>query len=222
MHSIVNNLVTEHARNVNRPRSLALHLYKLTEAVEGIERLAVARNPMETDAAHARRVAAAAHKVKAQAEMTRSQIKESGSRYRDEITNEINQKCRLGVSSGSEEYRQILRGMDTKSRALAVIEALDQNNTAFLAAVFSGDKFLTGIDNDFRESVKKDYLNRSSPDLLRELDGVNSFLQHSDMLISQADEAVQSAYDPAYIEQIQNMESKALETQAEFEMLVRQ
>lgn len=204
------------------PRAVHRHLAGAALAVLNLEKMAANLNPMETDAAHARRVAAAAGQLKTKITKLENELAEETTRQRDRLHREIKEKSRLVPSQHAAEIRASLRAMPGKDRTEAMINALRGSDTGaeILAAVADGNLITTGLDDTTRTRFIQDFQQRQAPDEFAELSALDELLEHAPQIMELAKQAVNEAVDEKYIERINEAEKAARDAADNFNQSV--
>lgn len=193
------------------PRAINAKLAAAAEAVLTLEKLAANRNPIETDAAHAKRVADAAGRLKAKVSRLESEITEETQRQRERLAREIKTQARLTPSQHAAEIRASLRAMPEKERLSVMREALRGSLTGaeILAAVADGNFITTGLPDEVRTRFIQDFQKTQAPELFAEMSALEELLEHAPQVVGLANEAASEAVDDSYIQRINEAEKSA-------------
>jgi hypothetical protein len=200
----------------DRTRPVYSELYNIMLPVEGIEKIARARNPMDTEAAHAKKVAIAADKLRQSLERSRDKVEKLRDSSLAAIDADISVKTRLQPTAQAAEIRAILRQMEKPARLSALTKAIESNDTATLAAIADGNELTTGLDDEIRLRLLDTYKLRTVPDLYNERQRLMEISQHVPTMFDTAMTAARDATDPAFIAEINELEEKAKAAEAEF------
>jgi hypothetical protein len=215
LSAMLNNLMKQSPEN-DRTRPVAGELFNLTLPVEGIERIAATRNPMETEAAHAKKVAQAAEKVRQSVQRTRDKIEALSASSLAAIEGDITTRTRLQPTAQAAEIRAILRQMKQPDRLAAITKAIDSKDFATLAAIADGNELTTGLDDEARNRMLDSYRMRVAPDLFNERERLLEIRRHVPQMVELAMTAATEATDPAFIAEITELEAKAKAAEADF------
>jgi len=189
----------------------------LTIAVTKLEELALNKNPIETEAAHAKRVAAAASKVKSMTEQTQQQITETVTEAKSELQEIIASKSRLIPTEDAAEIRLALRELNSKQRKKVLFDATNNGDAVILAALDQSNYLTTGIADDLKVRFLDQYRGSQAPAEFEELKALEGMVEAVPVAITTAFKASEDAFDPSCIKQLQLDENKAAEAQKTFD-----
>ncbi len=219
LQAMLNSLVNKSPSN-DRTRPVYAELFNIMLPVEGIEKIARARNPMETEAAHAKKVALAAEKLKQSLERTREKVELLKESNLAAIDADITARTRLQPTAQAAEIRAILRQMKHSDRLATITKAIDSKDSATLAAIAEGNELTTGLDDEIRLRLLDTYKMRAVPDLYEERQRLMEISQHVPKMFETAMTAAKEATDPAFIAEITDLEAKAKAAEAEFALSI--
>ena len=204
------------------PKAVNAKLAAAAGAVLQLEKLAANRNPMETDAAHAKRVASAAGQLKAKIARLEGELAEETQRQRERLNREIQEKARLAPSQHAAEIRAALRAADEKTRLKVARDALaePESGAEILAAIAEGNSVTTGLSDATRRQFVELFQKTQAPELFEELSAMDEILEHAPQIVGIAKQASAEAVNPAYIEEISAAEKAAQEAQDAFSQSV--
>jgi hypothetical protein len=206
----------KHSPSNDRTRPVYAELYNILLPVDGIEKMARSRNPLDTEAAHAKKVALAAEKMRQSFDRSRERVERLRDASLAAIDADINAKTRLQSTSQSAEIRAVLRQMDNPARLAALVKAIDSKDSATLAAIADGNQITTGLDDEVRLRLLDTYNMRTAPDLYDERKRLMEISDHVPTLFNTAMNAAREATDPAFIAEINELEAKAKAAEADF------
>lgn len=206
----------KHSPGADRTRPVYAELYTILLPVDGIEKMARSRNPMDTEAAHAKKVALAAEKMRQSFDRSRERVERLRDSSLASIDADIDAKTRLQPTAQSAEIRAVLRQMDNPARLAALVKAIDAKDTATLAAIADGNQITTGLDDEVRLRLLDTFRMRTAPALYDERKRLMAISDHVPSLFNEAMAAARDATDPAFIAEINELEAKAKEAEAEF------
>jgi hypothetical protein len=200
----------------DRTRPVYAELTTILLPVDGIEKMARSRNPLDTEAAHAKKVALAAEKMRQSFDRSRERVERLRDASLAAIDADINAKTRLQPTAQSAEIRAVLRQMDNPARLAALVKAIDAKDTATLAAIADGNQITTGLDDEVRLRLLDTYNMRTAPDLYDERKRLLEISDHVPSLFNEAMAAARDATDPAFIAEINELEAKAKAAESDF------
>lgn len=191
-------------------------------AVLNLEKMAASQNPMETSAAHARRVASAAQKLSDKIHRIESELTVEAEHQHQRLQREIQEKARLVPSQHAAEIRSALRSADEKTRLKTIRDALKEpeSGAEILAAIAEGNSVTVGLADDVRRRFVEDFQRIQAPELFAEQADLEETIRLAPKVLKLASEAVTDAVDPEYIIQINEAEQRAQEITAAFDQSV--
>lgn len=220
--TIMLSMVTQMIGPYDGPGAITRKLAAAADAVLNLEKLSKTSNPMETEAAHARRVAAAAKQLGDKISRLETEIATEATSQRDRLQREIKEKARLVPSQNAKEIREALRAMPEKERSKTMIEALHGSDTGveILAAVADGNLITTGLSDDVRSRFIAEHQKMQAPELFKELTALDEVVEHAPKIVEIAKQVVNEAVSPSYIEQINAAEKASTEAVEAFNQSV--
>ncbi len=190
---------------------------KATQLLEGLEAIALKRNPSETPEAHALRVNNAAKKVQAEIEALRAKadtIRTDAGRF---ISEQIEQRTQLRDGPRGAEIRSYFRQASPDERKAIMERAIEGQDSETLGALFTAPSYLAGMDAEYQGRMRYHYESKVCPDLHQRLDEVIEADKTVAVIRRVANEAAQEALAPDYVERILKDQAEAEQAQAKFE-----
>lgn len=155
------------------------HLIKGWQALDQVR---TSRDPSITPATHLKLIKSKTESlVNSQAESCTATSNRLKAR-KAEIQNEINERLGLKSRENAQEVRSVIRSMSAKERGEAIRQAIENQDTEVLSAVFNGSSLLTGLTKEQISTYKTMAETRLAPDLL----GLRDALDYSEKMLSDA------------------------------------
>jgi hypothetical protein len=190
-------------------RELWAQVNHLAETATALHNLHVTRNPTENDAAHLKRVATAAAKLKHVADdaLDRSnRTRESGLAA---IKARIAAKVRLVPDAYAAEIRAAYRAMSSAAQTTMLRELIEQNRGPEVAAIVKAPALLTGMSEQHRAQYEAAFIATNAPEEVTAQEALA--FAHETALVSArtASEVAREYSDPAALAKITAAESAA-------------
>jgi len=186
-------------------------------ALEALENVATSKNPMETDARHYSKVAGFAKKLAEKNTAVKTEIVRFSNLTRERLNQEIRDKARLAPTTHAAEIRSVLRGLAYTDRIKAVGSAFEKGDAATLAAIFEANEMMTGIPDDLRDRWQESHQHKTCPELVKDLEALNSLMEEAGQTVNLIDQTVQGAFDPQFVRDAEEAEKKSNEADAKFQ-----
>lgn len=190
-------------------RQINASVIRLVSALEGLEGIALHRDPTETEAKHAQRVAEAARKLEARIEEIRTQLdaglRDSASRLDDVIS----EQAGLAENEFAREIREAVRNMPEKKRLETLSQAVRDGEAATVAALVNAPPVTTGLAPEHTSKLVDHYRHVHAPEASAAFDELWDAYDHALTVVSNVKEAATSAYDPSFINAVQAQQAAA-------------
>lgn len=222
LEKVTSDLYARYSAKGDHTRSMAAELIKLAAPVGAIEKMATTRNPMDTDAAHAKKVAQASAKLRGNAERAQERMTQMQVEAINRINDGINTRARLTPTADAAEIRTVLRSMPSGERMKAVNKAVKSGDAATLAAIAEGSELTTGLDNQMKTRFLDSYRQSQAPELFAELEELAGLSESIPSVLDMAFKAADAAANPSFIAEIAEQESAAMAAAQDFESSVSQ
>jgi hypothetical protein len=190
---------------------------RIRNAIASLAAMNGSPNPLETSAAHTRKICAAAEKLSNQIEASRSKIQSFASSGMDGLHNAMVEKAGLRQNLYAAEVRTAFRGLDGTERIQFLNDLLETGDGASLAAVLDAPSTLTGISKDVREKYREVATQRAAPSEYAAFTEILETLDSGLTASSCAADAASAFADPARLAQIEADEAAATAASASFE-----
>ena len=194
----------------------------LRNATEAFGALATTRDQTITLAAHEKRVATAANKLKAQAKVSNEKCQAALRDGLGELAARIASKVKLQPNEHAKEIREVFREMATKDQLQLLKELSDSNRGPELAAIIEVPAILSGIapelQNVYREQIVYLHARPEFDEQKALLDAVMPAMTVARVADETADEL---AIGPNRLKQIEDGEAAANAAQNTFNEAVR-
>ena len=211
--AITDDLIKDLGRregNTDRPAYQMLSLIeRVGKNVNAVNKVRENRNPMDTDAAHSRKVAKAAQLMREQTRMIDQTALKLYQLSVERINKEIDQQAGLVEGKFDQEIRTAFRGLSEKQRADTLSEALKNGNSEVIAAVCLGPSVLSGVDDKSRNEFIRDLRKAKAPQLLEDLDEIHNAMSITNVAREIADNLFNDSYDPKKQAEIDRAEAQA-------------
>lgn len=189
---------------------------RLEKAVKALGDVYARKSPLDTDAAHFKKVAHHARRLEKETADASNRIKNlqiaSITRVQDSITERLN----LNETPYAGELRQTLRGMDNKDRHSAIKQLMQQGDSASMAAILKAPAMLSGITEELQNRYIVSYEEAQAPDLVLERADLVETVADLHAMVNASGKAAESFLDPARIRDIEEGERLAGEAESSF------
>lgn len=150
-------------------QQLQAEVTRLSRAADALDRLNQTRNPLDTPAAHAMKVAKSARTFSQEVTATFNRaVKVWGAAYGD-LQARIIDKTNLRPDAFAGEIRAAFRTMSSKQKMDLIQELIEENRGPELAAIVKAPSMLTGISEEQKQSYEKSFVARHASAELDEL-----------------------------------------------------
>ena len=164
------------ANNNHAVRILTL-VERLERQAGALDKVRAARNPMDTDAAHRRKVAKAAKRLQAESMKTDEIINDISVLGFKEIAELMESQTGLTEDEYSAEIRAAFRGMTEKQRSDTLVVALKEGDSRTIAAVGLPPAVLSGVLVGDQERYLDAIRQMKAPELILESEDLSEALQ---------------------------------------------
>ncbi|MDT8372224.1 MAG: hypothetical protein RQ783_09605 [Gammaproteobacteria bacterium] len=191
----------------------AMEVRRMAGAVEALERLAVSRNPKETEEFHAVKVAAAAKRLAADVAKTNERLNNT---FRDSVAildAQIRQQSGMIPNQYANEIRQALRSMNQKKRNEALQKALKDGDSETLSAIQDAPEVVTGIQLEFRDQLVEGIRRQKAPELYSEFENNSDSFSTALAALGSVNKAISEGFDPKKLAEIEAAETRHMEAQ---------
>lgn len=201
--------ITESTKDKNlTAQRYAQEVKRMASSVEALERLAVSRNPKDTEESHTVKVAAAAKRLASDAAKTNDRLHDTLKNSVITIEAKIREQAGMLPNQYATEIRQAFRSMTQQQRGEALQTALKNGDSATIAAIADAPEIVTGIQTEFRDRMVESLQRQKAPELYAELDDVYESFSTSLAALGTVDKAISSGFDPAKLAEIEAAEAK--------------
>lgn len=214
LNAIVSRL--SNTANHDKLRPILMRLTETSLMVDNLEKLIVSRNPMDTEAAHMKKVAVAAAKLKFATNKNLSGVLGVNASAREELTQEIKHKAKLAPTESASEIRSVLRGLSLSERIRVVQEAAAGGDSEVLSAVLCGNTLTTGINDKLRTELVNQHTRRVAPELLEQMNILDEVAEIIPKFFELAESAADESTDPERMAELASLEEKAEQAQSDF------
>jgi hypothetical protein len=195
--------------NSNHACKLLNLVEKMDRQVTALDNVRSARNPLDTDATHSRRVAKAAQKLYAASQMIYGQINDVSSQGFGEVEKLINEQSGLVQGDYSAEIRAAFRGMTDKERTATLKTALDEGNSEVVAAVCLSPSILSGVKKEVQARYVDNLRQQKAPELIQEYEDIVEAFHVAGVVLTTAQKMYDESYNLAEQGAIDKAESEA-------------
>lgn len=155
-------------------RQLKAEVNRLQTGVAALNAVNMSRSPLDTEAAHALKVAKMARKLDTEITATLNRAAEHWGAGMKDAQRRIDEKISLTPDAFAGEIRNAFRGLTNKAKAELINNLVDQNRGPELAAIVKAPPVLTGISEDQRAAYEKAIVAKHASDELDELANMES------------------------------------------------
>jgi len=160
MEAIVGRMLADLGEEHDTGRRMKAEVVRLRMAAEALDRQNAKRNPLDTPAAHAMKVAKNARTFDREITNTLNRaLKIWGEGYQ-KLQSRIAEKVNLTPDAFASEIRAAFRNMPPKQQSKLIADLVESNRGPELAAIVKAPSILTGISDSQRDSYEKMILAR--------------------------------------------------------------
>lgn len=198
-------------------KQMRAEVKRLQAGAEALLKVQVNRSPLDTPAAHTKKVADMARKF--DREVTAA-IQRSADAYRNgwnDAQRRIDEKINLKPDAFAQEIRATFRTMSRTNQLQLLGKLVEENRGPELAAIVKAPSILSGISDDERARYEKAIIGRHAPAELDEMARMEKAFEGVGTAVAAAGDFVKAMTDPAELARIENGEAAANEAGASFE-----
>lgn len=202
-------------------RRLHAELNRLRQGVEALEGVRTSRNPIETEAAHTKRVATLARRLDkdAVAAMNRAgQIIREGV---NALQRRIDERVNLKPDAFAREIRARFCTMSRKDQVKLLGDLVKENRGPELAAIVKAPAILTGLSDSEHARYEQAILGMHAPNEMAELTELNEAFETSMLAAGLAGKYAEALSAPDKIAAIEQGEAAAIAAEASFNQAVQ-
>lgn len=196
---------------------LQAHVSRLARRAQALQRMEETRNPLETQAAHEKRIAKAAAQLEAEAEAMLDSANETLRNSVGEIEKLINSKVNFVPNEYAQEVRSTFRALEYKDRLTMISKMVDGNQGPELAAILQAPEFLAGLNKEQQGNFTEMLFNRHASVERDARDAIMTGFGDTLTAVRTARNAAKLLTDPGRMADIEAGERAAAEAQAAFE-----
>lgn len=190
-------------------RQLQAEVNRLRNGAEALDNVNGNRNPVDTDAAHAVKVANMARKFDREITAAMNRMGEITRGGVQDAQRRIDEKIDLRPNAFAQEIRSAFRALDSKGKAKLIGELVEQNRGPELAAIVKAPSVLTGISDEQRAVYEKMIVSKHAPAELDEQAGIESVFEQGFTAANVAISLVKSLTDPGKLAAIERRQAAA-------------
>lgn len=185
--------------------------------VQAMDDMASARNPAETEAAHAMRLIKAAAAIKAEVKVSREKLNAALGTGMANIRQKIDAVTGLTIQTAhAAELRTIFRGMEMGAQIELIKQSMEKADIEVLSAVLGVHPLLSGIDPKFQADMRHSYETKVAPDLVTEEKAILEIDSEISALLRAADRHASDAEKPEFAAKMTEATQRADAAQAAF------
>lgn len=209
MEAIVGRMLADLGEEHDTGRRMKAEVVRLRMAAEALDRQNATRNPLDTPAAHAMKVAKNARTFDREITNTLNRaLKIWGEGYQS-IDRRIAEKVNLTPDAFASEIRAAFRNMPPKQQSKLIADLVESNRGPELAAIVKAPSILTGISDSQRDSYEKMILARHAGAELDEIAKLEEVLQAVTTISKTAGEFAAELTDPNKLAAIESAAGEA-------------
>lgn len=198
-------------------RQLRAEVSRLSNGAAALDGVNANRSPLETEEAHAVKVATLARKFDREVTAVMNRIGEIASAGAKDVQHRIDQKIDLKPDAFAGEIRAAFRSLNSAGRAKLVNELVEGNRGPELAAIVKAPGILTGISDDQRARYEEMIISKHAPAELAERAGLDAVLGEGIAAAGIAAGIAKEFIDPGKLARIEREASAASEAGAAFD-----
>jgi len=193
----------------------------LTEAAWALHKMHLARNPVETEAAHVKKITLAAERFDREITVAINRIAKITGDGLASIERRRNAKIHLVADRAYEaEIRAVFRSLSPTKQTEMLNHLTEQGDGPSLAAIIKAPGTLTGMADDHRKKYELAYIARHAPEELAEEKTLLEAQETAFVTTRTAGEVAKAYTDAATLQQITASEKASEETAAAFNRTV--
>lgn len=187
------------------PVALSLQgvINRLSSGALALDNVNANRSPLETEGAHALKVAGLARKLDKEVTTSMNRLGEILREGVNDVQRRIDQKIDLMPDAFASEIRAAFRGLNGKERSKLINELVDGNRGPELAAIVNAPSVLTGTTDDQRARYMRAIVAKHAPAELDEMTGLQGVFDEGFVATDIAASVAKSFIDPSRLNQIE-------------------
>ena len=196
---------------------LQAEVQRLRDRARQLDDMNISRTPLDTDAAHALKVAKAARKLGEERAAAFDRIVKIWADGRQNLQRQIEDKINLKPDGFAAEIRTAFRSLDAKGKAALLDRLIEENRGPEMAAILKAPAMLSGISDEQRAVYEQAITSKHAGDLVEEqayLDGVYEAATASERAVA---DLVKGLTDPHKLAQIEREDTAARNAAAAFD-----
>lgn len=198
-------------------RKINIEVTKVKSGLEALENLHSARNPLDSQAAHERRISTAAQKfaneVKSSSERMYSILRDG----LNDIERRVGNKINLTPDAYGAEVRQVFRSMSSSDQIKMLNTLVQQGRGPELAAILKAPETLTGMSKDMQDKYTAAVYSTHAPAEYAEQLALLDVISDASVITPVALNAAKSFTDPMLLASIEKAEKAAKAADADFQ-----
>lgn len=189
---------------------------RLYKALTALEAIRTTRNPTETEAAHYRRVAQSAQKLKAEVDAINDRIQAASRSGFEGVEQAIAQRVGLEQDSYGPEIRARFLQMSDTDRSKFLNSAIEGGDAKIVSAIIDAPPQLTGMTPALCSRYREVYIQRHAPQEIAIRDEILDALESGLTGVAVAKQAAASLCDEKKLAQIAQQEQQAMQAASDF------
>jgi len=214
---ISNSINTRYSESVNTFNiRYKRETQRLNQAASALANMHENKNPLETSAAHFKKISIHAKRLENEIYNTENRLPDIQIGLANDIDKRINEKLNLSEDKYGEEFRETLRNMETKKRYSAIQKVIESGDSKCMAAIAKAPPILSGIDQEMHSRYIENYQTRYAPELINERNQFLETITDLSSMISSTKKLANAFLDPERLQNIEQDEQSAIEAESNF------
>lgn len=190
-------------------RRLRAEINRLYSGAEALDGVAASRSPLDTDAAHIKKVATVARKFDQE---VLAVINRAGQIYRESreaVQRRIDEKVNLKPDAFAQEIRATFRTLNRKDKVQLLGQLVKENRGPELAAIVRAPSILSGISDEERANYERAIIGIHAGPEVAELEDMDAALEESFSATRVATSFASSLINPGKVAAIEQGDAAA-------------
>jgi hypothetical protein len=190
---------------------------RIRQGAEALDRANANRNPLETRAAHMKKIAAMARKLDQETVAVINRTAVIWGEAHAAVQRRIEEKVDLRPDSFAQEIRSAFRALDAEAQAALIKDLIDGNRGPEMAAIVRAPAVLTGISEDRRAMYERAIVSKHAGNELDEQARLAEVFEAVSAVSRTAGNFTKSLTDPVEFARIEREEAAANAAGADFD-----
>jgi hypothetical protein len=202
-------------KNSRHAKKILASIQKMERQAAALDKIRNAKNPVDTEAGHSRKIAVVAKKLQAETAKAKAEANDFYASGLAEINTAILSRTGLVETGHAAEIRAAFRTMTGKQRSDTLNTALSEGNSEIIAAVSLVPPILSGVTDEAQKRYIMLLQHAKAADLVEERDDLSDAIETAEAAHKLAGIIFDQNYDPQKQAAIDRAERQTREAESE-------